>query len=162
MTRTPTNTPTETPTNTPVTEAPAQILLEAESFQYVPHDCPGDFRPRSNASNLGTMWLQGGSSEAYCDMDFNLQFPATYKLELRYSSDGGCCTANVIVDGVLLAQVDIVDTRKPGMLPGEGWNNFEKSGSLGNVSFSTGQHIVRIEADPGSFEIDVMILTRLN
>src|SRR3989344_3875831 len=164
-TRTPTFTPTrtfptETPTPTP-SEALAEIRLEAERYQYGPHDCPGDFRPRSNASNLGTMWLQGGLNEGYCNMDFHLQYPATYSLELRYSSDGGCCYANVYAVGGLLARVDIVDTRKPGMLPGEGWNNFEKSGKLGAVSFSAGDHVIRIEADPGSFEVDVMILRRI-
>ena len=159
-TRTFTPFPTETPTPTP-SEALAEIRLEAERYQYGPHDCPGDFRPRSNASNLGTMWLQGGLNEGYCNMDFRLQYPATYSLELRYSSDGGCCYANVYADGVLLARVDIVDTRKPGMLPGEGWNNFEKSGKLGAVSFSAGDHVIRIEADPGSFEVDVMILRRI-
>lgn len=168
-TRTPTRTltptftpfPTETPTPTP-SEAPPEIRLEAERLQYDPENCPGQFRPRSNASNLGTMWIQGPPTEGYCNMDFELQYPASYELVLRYSSDGGCCFANIYVDGVFLSRAEIEETRKLGMRPGEGWNNFEKSGSLGNVSFSTGQHIVRIEADPGSFEIDVVILQRVD
>lgn len=156
-TRTPTHTPTETATNTPVTESPLQILLEAEKISL---QCTGEFRPRSNASNRGTVWLRQGE---YCSLSFNLPFAANYSVEARYSNDGGADSLDVSADGVFLGTIETVNTREPGALPGTGWNVFKKSGVIGSVNLSSGDHkfLVTLIRTDGA-ELDVVILRRID
>ena len=160
LTRTPTYTPTETPTETPLTEAPQEIRLEAENYLFGPNDCTGEFRARSNASNRGTVWLRDGQ---HCSLPLNLPFEARYSLEARYSNDGGGDFVDVTVDGVYLGEFETVNTREPGALPGTGWNVFNKTGIIGTVDLSSGNHKVLVEFDRwDGMELDVMILRRVD
>ena len=160
-TESPTPTPTEIPTPTPVATPPLEIRLEAENYIYGPHDCTGDYRARSNASNLGTVWLNQAGE--YCNLDFNLPLAASYDVEARYSNDGGGDFVDVTVDGVFLGQFETVDTREPGAWPGTGWNVFKETGIIGTVNLPSGDHNVLVEfVKWDGMELDVVILNRVD
>ncbi len=160
-TRTPTPIPTEIPTPTPVATPPLEIRLEAENYIYGPHDCPGDYRPRSNASNMGTVWLRQVGE--YCNLDFNLPLAASYDVQARYSNDGGGDFVDVTVDGVFLGQFATVDTRESGASPGTGWNVFKETGIIGTVDLSNGDHNVLVEFIRwDGMELDVVIFNRVD
>ncbi len=160
-TRTPTPTPTEIPIPTPIATPSLEIRLEAENYIYAPHDCSGDYRPRSNASNLGTVWLRQAGE--YCKLDFNLPLAASYDVQARYSNDGGGDFVDVTVDGVFLGQFETVDTREPGASPGTGWNVFKETGTIGTVNLPSGDHNVLVEFIRwDGMELDVVILNRVD
>jgi len=126
--------PTETP---PVFEP---IVLEGENGIG-----PAQFRPRSEASEQATAYLEHSGDTL--TFQFNLPGDATVGVQVRYSNDnfGPLETVSIEIDDQNAGQFSAQDTGNNGF----GWNVFLVSPTLGPVALSSGAHTLVVSATGG-------------
>ena len=132
---------------------PDPFALEAES-----ETGAGGVMMRSAASGERTRWLHTGEGAA---LAFSLPSADTLGIQIRYSNDGPSDVIQVQVDDQPAATFQTSDTRPSGGGAGSGWNSFQLSEELPQVSLEAGEHQVRVTAassDPYGVEIDAVYL----
>jgi hypothetical protein len=136
---------------------PKEIHLEAENG-----DGRGEFRHRGNASYNATVWLHEGE---FRTMEFKISKPAVYSIGVRYSNDGNSDNVSVSIDREEVGQLLTMDTREAGMIPGEGWNNFEEGDVAEAINLTSGKHkveVLAVDTDSYGVEIDEVFLFRVD
>lgn len=122
----------------------------------------GSVMLRGAASAQKTRLLHNGESVI---LSSNHDGTAQFELTAHYSNDGSPDAIDISIDGVSIGQFTTEDTRPPGGVPGDGWNEFFASGAIGEpIVIAPGEHEIRVtvtSADPFGVEIDVVELTPL-
>ena len=136
----------------------AEIDLQAASS---PNGNP--VMSRAQASGGQTVLLKNNGSVS---LPFDLRTPGSYKIAVRYSTDGPGVRSeqvDVAVDGKPAGQFEAQNTRTAQQNPGGGWDSFVASPTFGPVNLSRDTHTVKLTVSAGDqygIEINEVTLTR--
>ncbi len=116
----------------------------------------GKVMSRTNARQEHTLLLKAGETAEY---RVKVDTESSCTLRVRYSNDdpGKCDDLVLVIDGRRVGGFHSQNTRKDGMQPGEGWNEFVESQSIEIGSLTAGEHMIGLlvdDCDAFGIEID--------